>query len=90
MANFLILVLKVKRKYLVNWTHRAAQMAINQLCFKQEKDDDGFIEGLEKLAEIKALLFIPSHLAYGGGTGDVIPPNTNIIFEVEFESKPHN
>jgi peptidylprolyl isomerase len=50
----------------------------------------GFIEGLEKLAMEIKLLFIPSHLAYGaGGAGDVIPPNTNIIFEVEIlESKP--
>jgi peptidylprolyl isomerase len=33
----------------------------------------GFIEGLEKLSfGDKAILFIPSHLAYAGG-GDVIP-----------------
>jgi peptidylprolyl isomerase len=38
--------------------------------------------------EIK-LLFIPSHLAMAQAVGDVIPPNTNIIFEVEIlESKP--
>ena len=45
----------------------------------------GFIEGLEKLSfGDKAVLFIPSHLAYGaGGAGDVIPPNANIIFEIE-------
>lgn len=45
----------------------------------------GFIEGLEKLSYgDKAVLFIPSHLAYGaGGAGDVIPPNANIIFEIE-------
>jgi len=45
----------------------------------------GFIEGLEKLSfGDKAILFIPSHLAYGaGGAGDVIPPNANIIFEIE-------
>ena len=45
----------------------------------------GFIEGLEKLSYgEKAILFIPSHLAYGaGGAGDVIPPNANIIFEIE-------
>jgi peptidylprolyl isomerase len=34
----------------------------------------GFIEGLEKLSfGDKAILFIPSHLAYGAGAGDVIP-----------------
>ncbi len=45
----------------------------------------GFIEGIEKLSfGDKALLFIPSHLAYGAqGAGDVIPPNTPIIFEIE-------
>ncbi|GIZ09893.1 peptidylprolyl isomerase [Flavobacterium sp. UMI-01] len=51
----------------------------------------GFIEGLEKLSfGDKAVLFIPSHLAYGaGGAGDVIPPNANIIFEIELlENQP--
>jgi peptidylprolyl isomerase len=34
----------------------------------------GFIEGLEKLSfGDKAILFIPSHLAYGGVVRDVIP-----------------
>ena len=49
----------------------------------------GFIEGIEKLAiGDKAILFIPSHLAYGeAGAGDVIPPNTNIIFEIELMDK---
>jgi peptidylprolyl isomerase len=44
----------------------------------------GFIEGLEKLSfGDKAILFIPSHLAYGaGGAGDVTS-NTNIVFEIE-------
>lgn len=45
----------------------------------------GFIEGIEQLSlGDKAVLFIPSHLAYGpGGAGNVIPPNANIIFEIE-------
>lgn len=45
----------------------------------------GFIEGLEKLSfGDKAVLFIPSHLAYGAqGAGNVIPPNATIIFEIE-------
>jgi cyclophilin family peptidyl-prolyl cis-trans isomerase len=72
---------------------RAAQNGYQPILFQAGRKDGmipGFIEGLEKLAiGDKALLFIPSHLAYGaGGAGDVIPPNTNIIFEVEIlESK---
>ncbi|WP_309641588.1 peptidylprolyl isomerase [Flavobacterium sp.] len=51
----------------------------------------GFIEGLEKLSfGDKAVLFIPSPLAYGAqGAGGVIPPNANIVFEIELlESVP--
>jgi cyclophilin family peptidyl-prolyl cis-trans isomerase len=45
----------------------------------------GFVEGLEKMSfGDKAVLFIPSNLGYGeAGAGGVIPPNANIIFEVE-------
>ena len=45
----------------------------------------GFLEGLEKMnIGDKAFLFIPSHLGYGeAGAGGVIPPNTNLIFELE-------
>ena len=39
----------------------------------------------------KAVIFIPSALGYGErGAGNVIPPNSNIIFEVElFEALPN-
>ena len=45
----------------------------------------GFIEGLELLSfDDKATIFIPSKLGYGErGAGGVIPPNANIIFEIE-------
>ena len=48
----------------------------------------GFIEGIEQLSfGDKAILFIPSALAYGAqGAGGVIPPNANIIFEIELIS----
>jgi len=44
----------------------------------------GFIEGIEQLnIGDKAYIFIPAHLGYGErGAGNVIPPNTNLIFEL--------
>jgi cyclophilin family peptidyl-prolyl cis-trans isomerase len=75
-------------------TNRAAQNGYQPIPFQAGRKDGmipGFIEGLEKLSiGDKAILFIPSHLAYGaGGAGDVIPPNTNIVFEIELlESLP--
>jgi len=49
----------------------------------------GFEEGLSKMnIGDKAVLFIPSNLAYGeNGAGNVIPPNANIIFEIEMTDK---
>ncbi len=46
----------------------------------------GFAEGLNSLNfGDKAVFFIPASIAYGErGAGAVIPPNSNIIFEVEF------
>ena len=45
----------------------------------------GFVEGLNALSfGDKATIFIPSNLGYGEkGAGGVIPPNANIVFEVE-------
>ena len=51
----------------------------------------GFIEGIENISfGDKAILFIPTRLGYGeAGAGGVIPPNANIIFEIElFENMP--
>ncbi len=49
----------------------------------------GFNEGVAKMNfGDKAILFIPTNLAYGeAGAGNVIPPNANIIFEVELLEK---
>lgn len=45
----------------------------------------GFIEGLENMnSGDRALIFIPSKLGYGEkGAGGIIPPNTDLIFEIE-------
>jgi peptidylprolyl isomerase len=45
----------------------------------------GFREGLNLMSVgDKAVLFIPSHLAWGEkGGGNVIPPNSDVIFELE-------
>ena len=49
----------------------------------------GFIEGLSKLkVGEKAIFFIPFNLGYGEqGAGNVIPPNANLIFEIEVKNK---
>jgi cyclophilin family peptidyl-prolyl cis-trans isomerase len=49
----------------------------------------GFIEGLEKMkVGDKAVIFIPANLGYGEqGAGNLIPPNSNIIFEIEMLEK---
>lgn len=67
---------------------RAAQNGYQPVPFQVGKKDGiipGFTEGLEKMSfGDKAVLFIPSYLAYGsGGAGNVIPPHTNLIFEIE-------
>jgi cyclophilin family peptidyl-prolyl cis-trans isomerase len=50
----------------------------------------GFVEGLNAMSfGDKATIFIPSKLGYGErGAGGVIPPNANIIFEVELLEGP--
>ncbi len=68
--------------------NRAAQNGYQPIPFQAGKKDGmipGFIEGLEKLSlGDKAVIFIPSRLGYGAaGAGGVIPPNANIIFEIE-------
>ena len=68
--------------------NRAKQNGYQPFPFQYGKKDGlipGFIEGLSMMNfGDKALVFIPSKLGYGErGAGNVIPPNSNIIFEIE-------
>ena len=80
----LIEVSKVFGKYNAQ---REAQGGYSPMPFTVGKGEmvPGFEEGLSKMTVgDKAILFIPSSLGYGvNGAGNVIPPNANIIFEVE-------
>lgn len=72
--------------------NRAAQNGYQAFPFEAGKKDGmipGFIEGLENMSfGDKAVVFIPSNLAYGErGAGSVIPPNTTLIFELEMLEK---
>ena len=67
---------------------RAAQNGYGPMATKYGPDAPmipGFKEGLQQMqVGDKAVLFIPSHLAYGErGAGGVIPPNTDLIFKLE-------
>ena len=68
--------------------NRAKQNGYQPFPFQYGKKDGlipGFIEGLNLMnLGDKMLIFIPSKLGYGErGAGNVIPPNSNIIFEIE-------
>lgn len=74
--------------------NRAMQNGYNPFPFQAGKKDGmipGFIEGLSLINYgDKAILFLPPSLGYGErGAGGVIPPNANLIFEIEmFEKIP--
>ncbi len=68
--------------------NRAKANGYQPFPFQYGKKDGlipGFIEGLNQLSfGDKAIVYIPSKLGYGErGAGNVIPPNSNIIFEIE-------
>ena len=84
-------VCKAYGKYDAN---RAAQNGYQAFPFEAGKKEGmipGFMEALALMSYgDKAVVFIPSKLAYGErGAGGVIPPNTNLVFELEmFEKQP--
>ncbi|HUH25761.1 MAG TPA: peptidylprolyl isomerase [Flavobacterium sp.] len=78
---------EVATKYNVLDKQRQAANAYTPIPFEYGQKTGlipGFIEGIEQLnIGDKAYIFIPSHLAYGErGAGSVIPPNTNLVFEL--------
>ena len=78
-------VCKTYGKYDAN---RAAQNGYRAFPFEAGKKDGmipGFLEGLNLISYgDKAIIFIPSNLGYGeSGAGGVIPPNANLVFEME-------
>ena len=67
---------------------RAAQNGYQPFPFKYGSKSGlipGFLEGVNMMSfGDKATLFIPANLGYGAkGAGGIIPPNANLIFEVE-------
>jgi len=68
--------------------NRAKQNGYQPFPFPYGKKDGlipGFLEGLSLMnLGDRAFIYIPSKLGYGErGAGNVIPPNANIIFEIE-------
>jgi cyclophilin family peptidyl-prolyl cis-trans isomerase len=73
--------------------NRAKANGYQPFPFQYGKKDGlipGFLEALGLLHfNDKAVVFIPSNLGYGErGAGGVIPPNANIIFEIELLETP--
>ncbi|WP_396195279.1 peptidylprolyl isomerase [Flavobacterium sp.] len=70
---------------------RAMQNGYSSLPYQMGSNKliPGFVEGVSKLKfGEKAVFFIPSNLGYAEqGAGHVVPPNANLIFEVELLNK---
>lgn len=79
---------KVASEYGKHDANRADQGGYNAFPFPVGKKDGmipGFLEGLALMNYgDKGIFYIPAALAYGErGAGGVIPPNANLIFEIE-------
>ena len=72
---------------------RDAQHGYDPLQFQAGRKEGmipGFLEGIDKLNfGDKAIIFIPSDLGYGeaGAGNGIIPPNSDLIFEIELLDK---
>jgi peptidylprolyl isomerase len=70
---------------------RAQQLGYQPLPYTvgNKKMIPGFAEGIKNLKiGDKAIIFIPSKMAYGEqGAGDIIPPNADLIFEIQLIDK---
>jgi len=84
---------EVSKKFGTFDAARAAQNGYAPMPFMMGRKEGlipGFIEGIENMSfGDTAILFIPSSLAWGeaGAGNGIIPPNSNIIFEVQLLEK---
>lgn len=85
-------IAEVNQEYGKFDANRASQNGYQPFPFTAGKKDGlipGFLEALDHLKiGDRILAFIPANLGYGAqGAGNVIPPNSNIIFEIEIFDK---
>ena len=78
-------IAKTYGKYDANRDAQKGYQAFPFVVGKKDGMIPGFIEALNMMSDgDKAIFFLPANLAYGqNGAGGVIPPNANLIFEIE-------
>lgn len=84
-------VAKAYGKYDANRDSMGGYKAFPFTVGKKDGMIPGFIEALDMMTDgQKAIFFLPSNLAYGEkGAGNVIPPNTTLVFEIEtYQNQP--
>jgi peptidyl-prolyl cis-trans isomerase A (cyclophilin A) len=82
-------VCKTFGKYDANRDAQNGYQSLSFVAGKKEGMIPGVLEGLSLLSfGDKIIMYLPSNLAYGAsGAGGVIPPNANLIFEIEMIEK---
>ena len=85
-------VQEIAEKYEMMDERRAAQNGYRPFPMKFSPEAQliqGFRDGLlEMSVGDKALIFIPSHLGYGERAAGPIPPNSNLVFQLELVTPP--